>query len=780
MRPASFLAGFVVFLMIFAFVPAGVVSAADPDEVWVSPDYDGDTEGWDETHFASIQDAIDAVAVGGIIYVFPGEYTEIALRTPYDNPPDNAYGMYVDKDGVSIIGVNESGEAIDCYTDVEATVIAGARTDYGAMHFIAAKDVTITGLRFEPKVDYSNKTLEISGDNFFIQHCVIVDAIYFNEVDFDDDTNTSSVQSFTVTENHIVDGSLTLAGVGYGSAKEDLQITNNLFEESQFGIVGEVSSVGWYVYPVGNPYIRGNTFENTSGWNIFQWAADQNLIDDWPEIIAGNTFKKLAVIYNPDGDVRIHAPDGDSFVGLRTAIQATVSAAVSGDTIYIGAGTYVEEDQIVIDKDLTIIGEDKDTTIIKPAQNTGSSGDARGWFLVEAGNEFNLSNVTLDGEGKAIYQAIRTYGTGTIDNNIFKNFTYSSVMGYGIAAFANVTVSNNHFSNIARVGVVVFGEAADDFLITGNTYVGKGDIVGLDYGIEISAGAQGTITGNTISNCWGIASDGSKSAAIMVTELFGAGTDVVIEGNTLSNNIIGVGVGYGEGDESRVAIADNIFTDNEWHVWGASSVNVDFPVVHDENTFDFSALILEDRIIVGNIDEVMARADYSEDIFDARMPGLQLVFPLSIVPGEPTSIDMSIEVNEDPADPPSGFKFLGNVFTLTMTVDGDPVTEFDGTFTLTLFYDPAEVDDLEMLDIYWYDPDAEEWVALGGTVDTAANSVTVEIDHFSDFVLMEEEAPVLEPEPETPETGTSVMLLIPFGLLLMLAGAFVIRKRVLA
>ena len=44
------------------------------------------------------------------------------------------------------------------------------------------------------------------------------------------------------------------------------------------------------------------------------------------------------------------------------------------------------------DKDLNIIGADRATTIIHPTLDTGASGDARGWFLVDSGIEFNLES----------------------------------------------------------------------------------------------------------------------------------------------------------------------------------------------------------------------------------------------------------------------------------------------------------------------------------------------------------------------------------------------------
>ncbi len=76
----------------------------------------------------------------------------------------------------------------------------------------------------------------------------------------------------------------------------------------------------------------------------------------------------------------------DGSGGCYTSIQAAIAAASSGDVIHVAAGTYNETGQIVIDKNLSIVGADKVTTIITPTGNTGTSGDARGWFWLIPGS----------------------------------------------------------------------------------------------------------------------------------------------------------------------------------------------------------------------------------------------------------------------------------------------------------------------------------------------------------------------------------------------------------
>jgi hypothetical protein len=232
----------------------------------------------------------------------------------------------------------------------------------------------------------------------------------------------------------------------------------------------------------------------------------------------------------------------------------------------LSAGTYTEGPQFVINKNLAIRGADASTTIIKPAGDTGSSGDSRGWFLVNSGVTFDLDKVTLDGAGHEIYQAIRDSGQGTVSNCIFKNIVYPGYAGLAVVAFGgNVDVIDCTFTNIGRVGVLYFGAGITSSVFSGNSYTGKYDGDWLDYGVEVGAGANVTITENTFSNCTGVASvDGSTSAGILITTYYGAGSEATITHNDISNCTYGIAVGYDESDTSLVIVHENNIYNNEY------------------------------------------------------------------------------------------------------------------------------------------------------------------------------------------------------------------------
>ncbi|MDZ7796697.1 MAG: NosD domain-containing protein [Candidatus Marinimicrobia bacterium] len=60
----------------FLFLFVGNVYSQQPPKVWVSTEYDENTTGWGSTHFAVIQEAVNAVAEAGTVKVDTGTYYE--------------------------------------------------------------------------------------------------------------------------------------------------------------------------------------------------------------------------------------------------------------------------------------------------------------------------------------------------------------------------------------------------------------------------------------------------------------------------------------------------------------------------------------------------------------------------------------------------------------------------------------------------------------------------------------------------------------------------------
>ena len=285
-------------------------------------------------------------------------------------------------------------------------------------------------------------------------------------------------------------------------------------------------------------------------------------------------------------EVYVDATYTDMTPGWGYTNFATIQSAIAGvgskGQILVFAGIYDEVGQIVIDKDLTIIGEDRATTIVRATQDTATSGDPRGWFLVDSGVEFNLEGVTLDGNGYLIYQGIRQKGEGTVTDVVFHDMRYqvdgSPYAGVAIAAFGTGTVDvfDSTFDEIGRVGVLYFGTNLSVSTFAGNTYTGKGTGDWLDYCLDISAGANVVVSNNIITGCQGVASsDSSTSAGVLVTTFFGAGTGAEIVDNTITGNYQGLAVGYDSTDTSVVNAEYNDLSGNDIAVAAQDNVSVD-------------------------------------------------------------------------------------------------------------------------------------------------------------------------------------------------------------
>ncbi|MBK8633761.1 MAG: right-handed parallel beta-helix repeat-containing protein [Saprospiraceae bacterium] len=252
-------------------------------------------------------------------------------------------------------------------------------------------------------------------------------------------------------------------------------------------------------------------------------------------------------------------------------IQDAIDQAATGNIIEILPTSYVEPGQIVVNKNLTLKGQG-------------------GFILVNTGIQFNLQDLTIDGSGKLIWQALRHKGSGTVNNVAFHEIKYQesgpAYNGTALVAFGsgNVDVTNCMFTQIGRIGAQFFGSNITNSTFANNMYTGKGVGNWLDYGLEISAGAIVHVEGNTITNNLGVATfDGSTSSGILATTFFGAGTTATIVENNITGNSTGIYVGFDGSDASIVTAHNNNITGNNFGVRSTA------PIVNAANNWWGSA-----------------------------------------------------------------------------------------------------------------------------------------------------------------------------------------------
>ncbi len=266
--------------------------------------------------------------------------------------------------------------------------------------------------------------------------------------------------------------------------------------------------------------------------------------------------------------------DDFKFVPAGLQLANAVEAVTDGGTVRILSGEHAVDDaQIVINKDVQIIGSSTGSTVMKLQHDTASSGDGRGWFRVTPGNELKMKSMTLDGNGHKVYIGLHfDESDGDVRNVAFKEIrsqeSGSPYNGLAVRVDPNsdVDIRNSSFEGIGRVGVLYKGlNVTGDF--ANNTYTGKGNGDWLDYALDISAGAVINVTNNTISNNTGIAaSDGSSSAGVLVSTYFDPGTKATLKNNTLIDNTTGLYVGYNSADTSSVIARNNVIKNNEYGV----------------------------------------------------------------------------------------------------------------------------------------------------------------------------------------------------------------------
>ncbi len=197
----------------------------------------------------------------------------------------------------------------------------------------------------------------------------------------------------------------------------------------------------------------------------------------------------------------------DEYLSIKDAINATEY----GDSVLIAPGAYYES-QINLKSGVTILGADRDTTIIdgrgtavfydRTGSNTAivenltirSGMGAAAMFISTPNSSPNIiNNVFTDSAGGVVFY-VNEFGinTSNILNNKFINNDFGIYIGgYPTVNYSNIT--NNIFTG-NDTGIYLTGDSNIEPLIQNNTIDNNGD------GIEIGNGPQPKISNNIITN----------------------------------------------------------------------------------------------------------------------------------------------------------------------------------------------------------------------------------------------------------------------------------------
>jgi hypothetical protein len=117
-----------------------------------------------------------------------------------------------------------------------------------------------------------------------------------------------------------------------------------------------------------------------------------------------------------------------------------------------------------------------------------------------------------------------------------------------------------------------------------------------------------------------------------------------------------------------------------------------------------------------------------------------VTFPPGAV-SESTSLAYTLLATPDQAL--ANFRFAGRAFTLTASDSGGNVTTFNQPITITIIYEPMDLvaagigNPARLNLVYW---DGSAWKTIlpcaGCSIDTVNHSVTVVVDHLTEFALV--------------------------------------------
>lgn len=235
--------------------------------------------------------------------------------------------------------------------------------------------------------------------------------------------------------------------------------------------------------------------------------------------------------------------------GNYTTIQGAVDAANPGDTVFVFSGVYHE--QVTVPKTLSLVGENRDATVID-GQHLGNVVSVTASWVNVTG--FTVTNST-GGAGEAAIKFVGVQHGRIAGNNVSDNW------GSGISLFASTDTSvedNVLGDNLDPDGAGILLDTSAGNRVANNTASGGAD------GVRLLYSNRNVVTGNHASGNWDYGvflgrSWGNRVENNSCSDNWGRGVVVArSDGNVVRNNTLARDYG---GVELELS-SDNLVTEN--------------------------------------------------------------------------------------------------------------------------------------------------------------------------------------------------------------------------
>jgi parallel beta-helix repeat protein len=278
------------------------------------------------------------------------------------------------------------------------------------------------------------------------------------------------------------------------------------------------------------------------------------------------SLSPIVAFAQPDGTIRVPRD--------YPTIHEAINAASPGDTILVSSGTYSEGD-LLINKTLTLIGEDSETTTIDgrghvkvlDIQNTSNVVISN--FTIQHGGQhgvsLNLSADCIIQNNMFILNIAGIYLRDSAGNKILNNTITWNYHGVFLWQSHDNTISNNKICNAENFGIYLF-QSHDNTLL-------HNELSSCGNGIWTEA-QRNLVEGNILSENGGAILSGSEDRIIgnMIRQnrdgLSIRGTDCYAIGNTIVNNNQGILLQ----EDSSGTLYHNNFVNNTKQLEGNASL----------------------------------------------------------------------------------------------------------------------------------------------------------------------------------------------------------------